>query len=940
MPNISLSVEQSNHDGHATWANRSSINGTDFTTTILSPLGCHLNDTHVMSRFFIFRFGNGSVNSGIPQGTTINSAKLELRFNNGALAGGVHSHTYICVENNLDPTGTGAIVNGTGNLGSQAWQRLGRQAAAVTRFGARCGPTHTGNLATVGRGVRDSQALVYRAFGEGRAITTGTWHQTDDFAGALQALVNDPDWNSDSQYVMVHMFSDHRISAGSTGGVGYLGGITWASGQSGVVGEGNAPGTQIFFKDHTTNDYAPRLLIDYTSTSLKAMSTGSVSSGAVRLRPALCLGRLMGERVEMNAGGAITPKMSAGAHDLPFTGMQAFNSSDLIGWNGGNAPGSRIKWGSPRPGRSDGRRLLLEDWIVGDNNIKAPKIWWDVNGYQDEYTSVKTYSMRFYYKNKLGAFPDVFPAFAKFMHNGVEKFRIEHKEVILDLIDINNSTYNEVGIRWSGGHSPWTTYKFVEPSGDNFYRFELQVDASTNPKVRLRGYWNDSTVPLDTVEANPPDVEIDQIIIGDFHTGTVLYSMDLADIEIWSDYNLNRQFPDDINNTVGTPYKPKPWAWFEYDGEEIINLEDLGPVASISPSGNSVVLADPPGALTLEDYNIAVWPGDTSAYTLHQNLSYGPGFWRRLDLYVPRGTPPPGGWPVIIYTHGGFWIAGNKGLINKDFVTHCCLRGYAVASCDYVKSGLYLAALNQSYPTWNPSEATGRYPTFTLNFKEAAHWLKTRSSVATGGNGTYNLNANKLIATGHSAGGYNAASAVASRGLTNDGSGRNLTLAGNVSTYGCPNVPDPVFLGGYIFAGPVSLDDLQATDPTVPDWPYLNNDGIMKVTARMFRAQRADVGSGDTTNCGIDTMVRANAPRVASICYVWSPHDFLVVSHPFNPKPQVKTLEDAFKAVAGSLPPTTKFESHKVPDSLHHTIQDVDMDYQHFFRWLKQLPGI
>ena len=154
MPSLNLSIQFSAHDGHASWANRGNANGTSFNTALQNSVGTHLDTNLILSRFFIFRFGNGAVNSGIPQGALIDSAKLNLRFNNGVISSILHNHVYLCVENNLDPTGTGAIVNGT--LGSQAYQRLGRQTAATTLFGARCGPTHTGDLASVGRGVRES----------------------------------------------------------------------------------------------------------------------------------------------------------------------------------------------------------------------------------------------------------------------------------------------------------------------------------------------------------------------------------------------------------------------------------------------------------------------------------------------------------------------------------------------------------------------------------------------------------------------------------------------------------------------------------------------------------------------------------------------------------------------------------------------------------------
>lgn len=53
----------------------------------------------------------------------------------------------------------------------------------------------------------------------------------------------------------------------------------------------------------------------------------------------------------------------------------------------------------------------------------------------------------------------------------------------------------------------------------------------------------------------------------------------------------------------------------------------------------------------------------------------------KLDIYYPRTSAPPGGYPLIIWFHGGGWILGSK---RQDvFVRHFPLYGYAVASVEY-----------------------------------------------------------------------------------------------------------------------------------------------------------------------------------------------------------------------------------------------------------------
>lgn len=941
MPILNLSVRESAHDGHATWADRANVSGTIFNTALQSGLGTHFNESLILARFFIFRFGDGSPGSGLPQGTLINSAKLNLRFNNGVGSSILHNHVYICVENNLDPTGTGAILNGAGNLGRQAYQRLGRQTAATDLFGPRCGPTHTGNLSTTGRGVRDSQAYVYKAFGDSRDLAAAQYHLTDDFGGALQALVNDPSWNPHSQYVMVHMFSDGRISAGSTLGVGYLGGITWASGQTGSTGEGNGPGgAQIFFYDQSNGALAAQLEVDYTSTTLNSIGDGSISSGNSRLRPVLPIGRIRGHGVELAEGEPYVPVITTGSQDLPMNGMSGVvNPNDGIAWNSGFPIGATIKWAQQRAGRVDGRSIAFNDYAG-----QAPQAWWDIGTYQHEYATRSTYSLRFYHRYDGGAFYNIFNSVVIFSLNGVEKFMIEHRDYA-PLVPFGPVSARQLRIKWPGSDPGWTDYQFDTPPNNDFYRYEVQVDQAQNPKVRVRVYYNDSTTPIETFSANPPDVEMNRVTFGDTNAGLPYIPSRMADVEIWTDYLLNRQYPDSLANTVGTPYIAQPWTWYEYNGEDNYRLmEDLGTIGSVDNDGNNVVMASPVNPLTYEDYWQEVWDGDSDGniYDLYANLGYGAGNQRRLDLYIPKGTPPEGGWPVIMWIHGGFWISGTRGSIPNQFVVDCILKGFAVASCSYVLGGMYFQALGQTYPAWDPNIASGRYPTFILNVKEAANWLKTNASNDSGGNGNYNINGTKLISTGHSAGGYNALGAVVSRGITNDGSGRNLTLAGNTATFGTPNAPDPVFLGAYVFAGPVDLDALKAWDPTNPGWPLANTGvGTINATARLFMGNRVDVnGGGITTNTSLSHFIEINAMRIPSVCYAWGTADHLVVSAEFTPHSQQRKLAEAFANVAGSLPVTTTYEGHEIADALHHTINTGDFDNEHFFRWLDKLPGL
>lgn len=46
--------------------------------------------------------------------------------------------------------------------------------------------------------------------------------------------------------------------------------------------------------------------------------------------------------------------------------------------------------------------------------------------------------------------------------------------------------------------------------------------------------------------------------------------------------------------------------------------------------------------------------------TRHADVAYGADERHQLDVYVPEGTAPAGGWPVVAFFHGGGFIRGNK----------------------------------------------------------------------------------------------------------------------------------------------------------------------------------------------------------------------------------------------------------------------------------------
>jgi acetyl esterase/lipase len=112
---------------------------------------------------------------------------------------------------------------------------------------------------------------------------------------------------------------------------------------------------------------------------------------------------------------------------------------------------------------------------------------------------------------------------------------------------------------------------------------------------------------------------------------------------------------------------------------------------------------------------------------VHANLEYVPGGHarQRLDLYVPAKADTP--LPVIVWVHGGAWMAGSKdgGGPGLPFVA----KGYAVASINY--------RLSQH----------AVFPAQIEDCKAAIRWLRANARM-------YNLNPDRIGVWGASAGGH------------------------------------------------------------------------------------------------------------------------------------------------------------------------------------------
>ncbi|HVJ17568.1 MAG TPA: alpha/beta hydrolase [Polyangiaceae bacterium] len=116
------------------------------------------------------------------------------------------------------------------------------------------------------------------------------------------------------------------------------------------------------------------------------------------------------------------------------------------------------------------------------------------------------------------------------------------------------------------------------------------------------------------------------------------------------------------------------------------------------------------------------------SYTSTFDIAYGPGDMNLLDLRVPHGLSTPA--PLVIWIHGNGWRGGSRAEAAQALRLLC--RGYAVASIEYRLS----------------SDAT--FPAQIVDVKAAVRYLRAQAD-------TLNLDPDRFVAFGSSAGGYLAA---------------------------------------------------------------------------------------------------------------------------------------------------------------------------------------
>ncbi len=104
---------------------------------------------------------------------------------------------------------------------------------------------------------------------------------------------------------------------------------------------------------------------------------------------------------------------------------------------------------------------------------------------------------------------------------------------------------------------------------------------------------------------------------------------------------------------------------------------------------------------------------------------------QHLDLYLPGGTPPAGGWPVILAFPGGGWRWASRQQYGQE-VAVLTKAGFAVAGVDYDYAG-------------NTPDGGHSWPVDLEDAQQAVRWTREHAEA-------FHLNPDEIVAMGDSAG--------------------------------------------------------------------------------------------------------------------------------------------------------------------------------------------
>ena len=167
----------------------------------------------------------------------------------------------------------------------------------------------------------------------------------------------------------------------------------------------------------------------------------------------------------------------------------------------------------------------------------------------------------------------------------------------------------------------------------------------------------------------------------------------------------------------------------------------------------------------------ATWAAEAAiSYRVAANITYltANNYDAKLDVYTPSNIAGPGPFPTVVFIHGGGWVGGTK-------------EASVLNILPYLEMGM--AVVNVEYRLGRVSLA----PAAVEDCRCALRWVIRNAK-------TYNFDVNKLVVTGHSAGGHLALTT----GMLPDSAGLERQCPGNevlkvaaiINWYGVTDVGD------------------------------------------------------------------------------------------------------------------------------------------------------
>ena len=400
---------------------------------------------------------------------------------------------------------------------------------------------------------------------------------------------------------------------------------------------------------------------------------------------------------------------------------------------------------------------------------------------------------------------------------------------------------------------------------NTWVRVEGQYNNAFTPKMVIRLYLADNTTPFQTWSYNPAYTAADGLGLTSADNGqsttTFATAPRVALIEFCDTYDLDGEFPGGTASPATT----------------------TNPSGTGTPETEQQFYTYPSNQLSRTATVTENFPHTSYLYT------YGEGaLGRQATVYVPGGYPTnPDGFPVVFWAHSGFFVSGDRLQLPQSWRNTLLNAGYIVVTVEYVKSTLATG----SYETWgnladqqlfqDSAPGFGRYPSWIIDYKLCAARFAEEAALQ-----SWPADTNRYFATGYSAGGYIALGAALSEGVTDDGSGRDLTIAGNTTYADGYTGADPNFLGAFCYAPPTNMQnavDFDLTDPGLPPFvvslavPAVD-DGVVKVAAKAFMGEIITASLPSLANTDIASMIAARDAigDVPPVTCVWGTGDYLI----------------------------------------------------------------